>query len=161
MIHWTQNKIVFDIYPTHFPTTSPQAYKRPKHNLENKKTNRLPVDGMQFVQCLSFILIVCFRLVTLITRRRLWISITTVWIVLIVYGLVTVFGSGLVLVDGVQWCEIALVGLSAQLSSLVTSVLFVDLPIAGLILFYGVICVKLRRSVKTHKQLQVRILQIS
>ena len=109
----------------------------------------------------SFILIVCFRLVTLITRRRLWISITTVWIVLIVYGLVTVFGSGLVLVDGVQWCEIALVGLSAQLSSLVTSVLFVDLPIAGLILFYGVICVKLRRSVKTHKQLQVRILQIS
>ena len=40
------------------------------------------------------------------------------------------------------------------MSSLVTSLLLVDLPIAGLILFYGVICVKLWRSVSTHKQLQ-------
>ncbi|XP_063719308.1 trissin receptor-like isoform X2 [Symsagittifera roscoffensis] len=94
------------------------------------------------------------RLVTLITRRRLWVAISSVWILLIVYGLMTVFGSGLVLLDGTRWCEIALVGLSAQVSSLVTSLLLVDLPIAGLILFYGVICVKLWRSVSTHKQLQ-------
>ena len=94
------------------------------------------------------------RLTSLITGRRLWMAICSVWVVLIAYGLITVFGSRLVMVEDAQWCEIALAGLSAETSSLLTSLVFVDLPIAGLIAFYGIICVKLWKSVQTHRLLQ-------
>ena len=95
-----------------------------------------------------------FRLSTLITRKRLWVSIAFVWSILIGYGVITVFGSSLVSLGGVQWCEIRLIGLTAHMSSLVTSVIFVDFPIAVLVILYGIVCIKLRQSIRSHNQLR-------